>query len=200
MLTSDPALVQAFRVRVPDALQCHLPALSRLAEVQVALPGAAFTPLQYRPSLCTPALFDRSALDPQHDVLYRDCRSAADRTPVCAWVGMLEVDAQFVLAEPAIADLASARLLSCSPFGMLREATPLSAFALGASGQRVRHRGFGRPGYGSRAQRFRARETRSAKPAALSTADRGKPRQIAGRLVLHQFSPVQRLCKNYVAA
>jgi hypothetical protein len=120
--TSEPALAQAFTVRVPHELQRYLPAFSLLSEASDSSLGATFTPLQYRPSLCTPPLFDRSALGVGRDLLYRDCRTAADRMHVRTWVGMLEVDEQLVLFEPVTVDLSAVRSMSCSPFGMLREA------------------------------------------------------------------------------
>lgn len=117
----EAALVQDFHVQVPDALQAYLPALSLLGEAQ-DVPGAAFTPVVYRSSLCTPPLLDQPELPHQHDLVHLDCRTPSDGLHIRAWVGMLEVDERVAAAAPATADLGPVRSLSCSPFVMLRQA------------------------------------------------------------------------------
>lgn len=122
---STPVTAQAIRIQVPAALRRYAPALSLLSEArdaQEARSGAAYEPLSYRPSLCTRALFDRTAHGTGRDMLYRACGSGAERIDLRTWVGMLEISDDFVLAEPATADLVAARGQSCAPFGMLRDA------------------------------------------------------------------------------
>jgi hypothetical protein len=119
---AEAALVQDFHIAIPDALQRYLPALSLLAEEQDARPGAAYAPVQYRPSLCTPPLVDQGALPAGRELIHRDCGSPVDRVHLRAWVGMLEVDERVVAAKTAVADFGPARSLGCSPYGMLRDA------------------------------------------------------------------------------
>lgn len=120
--STEAALVQDFHIQVPAPLQRYLPALSLLSEGQDARPGAAYAPVEYRLSLCTPPSYDHGALQAPQELLYRDCRAPVDRVHLRAWVGMLEVDARMVAAEPAVADFTPARATTCSPYGMLREA------------------------------------------------------------------------------
>lgn len=120
--TTEAALVQDFHVQIPEALQRYLPALGLFDEERDAVPGAAFAPVQYRASVCTPRLLDGSALPDRRDLVHRACRSAANRIHIRSRVGMLEVDELVVPADGASAELTALKSLSCSPYGMLREA------------------------------------------------------------------------------